>query len=157
MRHRALVAAVVALFALSVSAQSYELAFPAGLRFVLPAASGPGLLRQCSRATPQAITGYWEPSQSEIQVLEAALVKYLNTLMDDERPPHRTVFHRQYIGVFRGDTKLIYGNFYPGMREALETERTRAAVVCDGGSYHWGIVYDPARGQFSELSFNGVA
>ena len=29
--------------------------------------------------------------------------------------------------------------------------------VCDGGSCHWGVLYDVEAGEFSDLEMNGVA
>jgi hypothetical protein len=155
MRHRSLIACLIACIAIEAVAQSYGLGFPSDGRFVLPKDSASALLQQCSRPAPQGASGYWEPSRSEIEALEVKLVAYLESLSGVETPPRGIAYHRQYVGFVLGGTKLIYGNFYPGER-AIEAERLRPALVCDGGSAHWGIVYDPATSRFSDLAFNGV-
>jgi hypothetical protein len=114
---RTLAAVLVALCTLQASAQIYERAFPRGFSFVLPLDSGPALLRQCSRSTPKNVTGYWEPSERDVQAMESALVKYLGSLAVDESPARRARFHRQYIGIVREGVRLIYGSFYSGAEQ----------------------------------------
>ena len=58
-------------------------------------------------------------------------------------------------GQIRDGASLIYGNFIPNTVRG-SPRSGRAAVICDGGSAFWGIAYDPASGQFTELEFNGV-
>ena len=129
---------------------SRELSFPENGAFVLPQRVAPQMLRQCSRATPANVTGYWTPDKAAINQLEAAL----QTFLKGEAIPPEQPYHRQYIGIIVAGKKLIYGNFYPEEHES--TDQT-PLIVCDGGPSYWGIVFDPASGQFSDLRFNGVA
>ncbi len=132
--------------------------FPANARFILPASKGVLLLQQCSRTTPKAVTGFWEPSSKEIERLEERLVRYLADREKSHAPlPRRGVsYHRQYVGIIKGDVRLIYGNFYSGgaLRAA---ESTDPAIICDGGASFWGIVFNPQTGEFEEFDFNGIA
>jgi len=89
-------------------------------------------------------------------LLELKLVEYLEMLSGTEAPPRGVSYHRQYTGFVRDGRRLIYGSFYPGNGEVTAGERSQAAIICDGGSSRWGIVYDIATERFSELAFNGV-
>jgi hypothetical protein len=35
--------------------------------------------------------------------------------------------------------------------------RTRALIICDGGSAFWGVVFDPADNSFHDFDSNGIA
>jgi hypothetical protein len=155
MRHRALIASFLLIAAFSAIAQSYLLSFPAGGRSVLSIANAPAVLDQCSRETPGGVNGFWEPPVTVIEALERRLAEHLESIAGTEGPPRGVPYARQYIGFVRDGTNLIYGNFFPNtVRGSPRSDR--AAVICDGGSAFWGIVYDPASGRFTELEFNGV-
>jgi hypothetical protein len=156
MRHRALIATLLAQIVFCASAQSYSFAFPLGKRFVLPAANAAPLLSQCSRPAPEGADGFWEPTEAHIDVLEERLVVYLESSVGVELPPRGIAYHRQYIGFVRNGSRFIYGSFYPGREDIAEWERVQPAVVCDGGSSLWGIAYDIDSGTFSDMAFNGV-
>jgi hypothetical protein len=156
MRHRTLVAALAAVVTLCASAQSYRFSFPAGKRFVLPAANANGLFWQCSRRAPERAGDYWEPSDAELDAMEERLVVYLESRAAKDFPPIGIPYHRQYIGFVRDGQRFIYGNFYPGGDEVRESERKTPLVICDGGPSLWGVAYDVAGGTFSDLDFNGL-
>ena len=156
MRHRVLIVGLLLVAAFGARAQSYGLSFPAGVRTVLSIASAPDVLDQCSRETPQGVTGFWEPSDTAIEALERRLVEYLEALGGTEGPPRGVPYGRQYIGFVRDGMNLIYGNFFPITGRGISPSSERAYSICDGGSTRWGIVYDPVSGQLSELKFNGV-
>jgi hypothetical protein len=156
MRHRALIASSLLFAALGAVAQDYGLSFPAGGRTVLSVANAPAVLEQCSRETPQGVSGFWEPSDAAIETLERALVEHLESLGSTEGPSRGVPYGRQYIGFTRDGMNLIYGNFFPHTGRGVSPNSSRAYSICDGGSTRWGIVYDPASGRFSELKFNGV-
>jgi hypothetical protein len=156
MRHRILIAVFLLIAAFNAFAQSYGLSFPSGARSVLSNDNAPAVLDQCSRETPQGVSAFWEPGDSAIEALELRLVEYLEGLAGTEGPPRGVPYGRQYIGFVRDGRNLIYGNFFPSTGRAASPGTARAYVICDGGSTRWGVVYDPASGQFSELKFNGV-
>jgi hypothetical protein len=155
MRHRTFIATVLLIAAFNALAQSYVLSFPEGERSVLSIANAPAVLDQCSRETPRGVNGFWEPPVTVIETLEARLAEHLESLAGSEGPPRGVPYARQYIGFVRNGTNQIYGNFFPASVKGAP-RRDRAAVICDGGSSFWGIVYDPAMERFTELQFNGV-
>lgn len=138
-----------------------SLAASGGEGVVLSLNEGPNLLDQC-RETPDA-TAFWLPDSAQISELDngfdaaaaAALAKR------GERPSERG-YNRQYIGVVAGGKKRIYVNaFFRDFDLADATSplkdywRTHAIQICDGGSYYFGAVYDPATKTFSDFAFNG--
>jgi hypothetical protein len=157
MRHRAVVACLVALVAYSASAQTYRVALPPGKRFVLPVASASPLLKQCSRAAPQGAANFWSPTEAHLDELESRLIPYLESRASAAWPPRDTGYHRQYIGFTKNGARYIYGNFYPWMEKIADSEKTQPVVICDGGPVFWGVVYDLDRGEFTQIAFNGFA
>jgi len=156
MRHRTLITIVLLGAAFSAFAQSYRLSLPGGGWSILAPDRAPAVLEQCSRPTPQNVSGFWQPLDATIETLEPKLVEYLEGLAGSETPPRGVLYDREYIGFVRNGARLIYGNFFPRRGTAAAGEPEPLVVVCDGGSSYWGIVYDPASGRFSELAFNGL-
>ncbi len=144
-----------------VGAADTPFVFPATARFVLSPSLTRDVMRQCSRATPSAVSGAWQPSSEDIDELERALPKYLEQRVrtGEEVPPERQAYHRQYVGFARKGERYIYGNFYPasaatGYWKARESKQ--AFVVCDGGPAFWGIVFRVSTKTFEEIHFNGL-
>ncbi len=130
-------------------------------RFVLNPSLARDVMRQCSRATPAAVSGEWQPSPQDIDDLEEALPKYLEqrAKAGKQIPPKGQAYHRQYVGFTRKSERYIYGNFYPasaarGYWKARESKQ--AFVVCDGGPVFWGIVFRVSTKTFEEIRFNGL-
>ena len=144
--------------AVAAGEQTFTAAFPAKGAFVLPVDAAPRALNQCSRRAPQGVSDFWVPSEAQIAELESRLVPYLDRRQRDGGtvPPNKA-YHRQYIGIIRRSVRLIYGSFYldDGFPGDDISEKSRAVIVCDGGSSFWGIEYDPATKAFDELQFNG--
>src|SRR5262245_19612030 len=92
MRHKTLAATFMCVVALSSAAQSYQLALPSGKRFVLALANSAEVLSQCSRATPRGATGFWVPTEAQLDQLEAELIKQL-VARTGERPPRGVAYH----------------------------------------------------------------
>lgn len=120
------------------------------------------LLRQCSRATPQGVTGTWQPAAAQIADLEARLPDAVAQV----QPDVHGAFARQYAGYVIGGKKLIYVNAFP--RNTLgdfdkdpatwnAKVTHQAMMVCDGGHDFFGVLYDPATKTFSQFAFNGFA
>lgn len=131
---------------------------PPGAAFVLPPTSGGKILKQCSRAAPQDVSEFWQPTAEQISLLEKLLTSYLSHREKTGAfiPPKYLPYHRQYVGITKGNVRLIYGNFYP-MRETSTTEASIPVLICDGGPAFWGIVFDPSTDSFEEPNFNGPA
>ncbi|NHZ40142.1 hypothetical protein [Massilia aquatica] len=115
--------------------------------------------KQCSREAPQGGEPYWLPTGQQIFDLELRLW----ALMRDRdarglRAPRKfQQFQRQYIGFTRNGERLIYANVYPQDDYGWEawTLFNKPVLICDGGNFFWGIVYNPATGKYEEPSFNG--
>ena len=111
------------------------------------------LLRQCSRATPEKITGQWNPSSEQIAELEGKFLDFKRTL---KRPVAQLIsFYRQYAGFISNGRKIVYVNLFP---KNTDTEwKSRAVVVCDGGEQFWGVEFEVETGKFVNAAFNGFA
>jgi hypothetical protein len=150
---KAICAVIVLLTVVRVSlADGPDYTFPRADRHILPIAPGKSQVKAC-RSTPKGITAVWEPTEDDIDMLEAHLSAFLSRQL---MMPRRS-YGRQYIGIVISGKRLIYGNFYPPSSDprAKEIESTRPVVSCDGGSQFWGIVFDPRSKTFSDLQFNG--
>jgi len=141
---------------------------------VFPANKVRELLRQCSRDTPQHVTGTWLPSKAQIRDLETGLPATFVPALKRQRNNYKCAttplptYGREYGGIVVGGRKLIYINAFPnrmidfdGYDLAQDWKHgdgwlRTAVVVCDGGHGFWGAVYDPERKTFSEFAFNGA-
>lgn len=131
---------------------------------ILPGAMARTLLGQCSRATPALGESTWQPGETDILALEAALPAALRA-----QPPRSggselarapEGWRRQYVGIVRGGRRFVYGSFFP-------TEATRHGepgrwrrepmIVCDGGPAFFGVEYDVDAGRIVHLAYNGMA
>jgi hypothetical protein len=147
--------ALLLFLAVPAHAETRLYQFDPVVRYILPVGKGAELLHQCSRPAPENVTEFWQPSPEEITKLEFALPAYLLNLKESEAPPGG-IYARQYIGIVSGGKRLVYGNYFY-VRDSDTADRSAVpAIVCDGGSYFWGLVYDPAAGTFSDLAMNGA-
>jgi hypothetical protein len=147
----------LALFWSGIAWADTALKLPPEARYILPLAAGPDLLHQCSRLVPPQITGYWIPTEAQIDEFEKQLHKKLSGTTATKAPPANLAYHRQYIGVVSFGKRLIYGNFYPGRGDATRSEATTPSVVCDGGEAFWGAVFDAEKKNIISIDFNGHA
>jgi hypothetical protein len=146
---------------ISLLAADESLEAPATGRFIFGPSRGQELLKQCSGATPQGVSGFWKPSTHDIDELELALPKYLaaREKAGQQIPPKGESYHRQYIGFSIGSDRLIYGNFYPGSAATgfwKDKESKQALGVCVGGPVFWGIVFRLSTKAFEDIRFNGL-
>lgn len=145
---------------------------PPGTYFVLPASQVEAAGAQCSRAAP-TVEGGWAMTDADAQAVERRLPALAdappenpNGVVPASSRIDLATSVRQYVGVVVGGRRLVYVNAFPQDmldRDAdmpsdhrLHADR-RVAVVCDGGPSFWGVVFDPATGEFSGLDFNGMA
>ncbi len=136
-------------------AHAASFSLPSDGKFILPVSKGEALLKQCSRTTPQKVSGYWQPSATQISKLETLLPQFLQKAAKTGiHAPDKLAFHRQYVGIVVGNKRLIYGNFY-NMEASDMNQASEPIVVCDGGAAFWGIVFSPEDGVFSDLRVNG--
>lgn len=139
----------------SATADAASFSLPSNGKFILHTSKGKALLKQCSRATPKKVSGYWQPSATQISKLETLLPQFLQKAAKTGiHAPDKLAFHRQYVGIVVGNKRLIYGNFY-NMEASDMNQASEPIVVCDGGAAFWGIVFSPEDGAFSDLRVNG--
>jgi hypothetical protein len=118
------------------------------------------MLRQCSRATPQAGPVYWRPTAGGIARMEKA-VGVAVAGMAKQRPGELdgfpSKFGRQYVGYVRDGHHYIYGNFGPSfiLEEEGDSWKQHPFAVCDGGVGLFGAEFDVDTGKITHLSFNG--
>ena len=127
---------------------------------LLPSASAEELTSQCSRWSPSNFEDTWEPAASDIRALEERLhkverlrAKQCCVLRGRVRDVHD--YYRQYVGIVLNGKKLIYVNAFH--RDSRVEDWSTPVIFCDGGEAHWGVLFDPERGKFSDLAFNGFA
>lgn len=73
----------------------------------------------------------------------------------NQRPPARSVsIYRQYVGMYRAGRRVIYANGFAADPAPRLPWRTEVLVVCDGGPTNFGVVFDPATGEFSDFQGN---
>jgi len=129
--------------------------------------AGLRVLDQCSRSIPKNIKGFWRPGEDDIKTLESNF-QYVTKLVATEccvigsKVDSLKGWGFQYLGVVIKGKKYIYINAFPATDIARYKQRNydlslTAVVVCDGGTYYWGVLFDPETKQFSLLSFNGYA
>lgn len=130
--------------------------------YILPVDSGKKLLAQCSRDVPQNITGFWTPTVQEISYVDRNVDGYLDVRKTEGvgKSPRVSLsrYHRQYIGIIQAGKHLIYGNFYyvdPHYPDDFKNEASEPTIICDGGVYAFGIVYDLDDSRFVDVQFNG--
>lgn len=119
------------------------------------------LIHQCSRESPMAIQSAWTPTAAVLEKMElqlAAITRLESKIccgvggkIDDVN-----AYYRQYAGLVIEGRRLIYINAF--VRTAnISDWRIQPALICDGGQAYWGVLYDPATGEFFDLAFNGEA
>ena len=154
------------ILALLLLGSSAKAASPLSDRAVLlPPAQARHTLQQCSRETPGHVSGVWTVSPAVVATLEQDLPK-LSKLVSKTccgkglSVSDPSVYYRQYVGVSIAGHDYVYVNafrnhpiyFHPEDRDRWHSQ---PQLVCDGGDSFWGVLYDPATRQFSQLSFNG--
>jgi len=128
---------------------------------------GADMLRQCSRAVPDKVSGYFDLSINDIQGLENNFKKVLELKASDCCILGGVIknikdYCFQYVGLVINSKKYIYINaFQVESAHDLETFfkdwKTNPIIACDGGDSFWGVLYDMETGLFAQLSINGVA
>jgi len=105
------------------------------------------------------VTGFWKPSASDLDDLEAKLPAALgkSRFTDIGQPFLFEEYHRQYVGITIGNEKFIYGNYYPSEPHyGLEAEAKEAVHVCDGGPFFFGVTYRMGTRAIDQIDFNGM-
>ncbi|WP_106640247.1 hypothetical protein [Allosphingosinicella vermicomposti] len=126
-------------------------------RVILPASAAAAMLNQCSRPAPDAGEATWQPSQNNIDRLEAILPEALAVApeMRGTGTPNLKKWERQYVGLVRDGRRFLYGNFFPAQPQ--DSWRNAPMIVCDGGADFFGVEFDIGAGRISHIAFNGSA
>jgi hypothetical protein len=116
------------------------------------------LLKQCSRSTPEKVSGFYNPSPETISKMEQEFDKITSIR---GRIQDLKSYSYQYLGIEIQGEKYIYVNAFPiGDKDVMETFhkdwKIKPVKVCDGGESYWGMVYNMQNGKFSLLSINGM-
>jgi hypothetical protein len=126
---------------------------------LLPPSQANAVTRLCSRNAAAKVDRGWQVTTKDADAIEDALAKdsylrgKLTSAPTKENDPRQ--YYRQYVGVVVGGRKLIYVN---GICVKPSSDWTRKLEdFCDGGACFWGVLYDPASGEFSQFEMNGVA
>ena len=124
---------------------------------LLPESEIVGISRLCSRKGPK-VDGSWKPTTADIAMLESHLsrISLLKSrgVLNGINITHPGDCYRQYVPIIVAGRKLIYVNAFCNI--VLPEWRKQFIDICDGGESAWGVLYDPATGEFSELATNGV-
>ncbi len=122
----------------------------------LKAEQAPELLKPCWGGGPIPEGELWLPTAVEVAALETRLEKHMATIkLGNRGTPAAGVQSRgQYVGFMRGEVKHIYASYVPA--RDFSWANGNAIIVCDGGPSFWGIVYNTATGQFSDLKVGGT-
>jgi hypothetical protein len=116
----------------------------------------------------------WTPSPEEIARLESTLKTYLEDVASGKRTEvadywrapfqakaiiaRHGSYKRQYFGVTHDSKRWIFVNsFCEAYWKRDDSWRDRMALVADGGSCFFMVLYDPATMQFDKLTINGEA
>lgn len=142
--------------------------------YALPGDAATAMLRPCARKASKPIDGHWMPEAGTIEKLEAALpaalarapVKPGAAPVGDGARFSPAQWVRQYVGVIRGDQRLIIANVLrkaelPAIREEVmdrHPEHDPAQYyaqepffVCDSAQGNFGFEYDPQTNAFSRI------
>jgi hypothetical protein len=126
---------------------------------LLPDSAARNVSRLCSRKGLPHVDGSWRPTTADIELLESRLPDILRlrskAALKGIQISQPGRFYRQYIPVVVGRHKLIYVNAFSTYKPP-SSWRTRLVDVCDTGRGEWGVLYDPATGNFSDLQTNSV-
>jgi len=114
------------------------------------------------------VTGYFTPTNQQIDKFESGLIKWLkNTKSDPEGRTkelatrlvkERSGYRTQYLGVISGGRKVLHANFFFSSEEMrFEDWLTRPIVVKDGGNNFFAVEYDVEKNAYLSIMINGEA
>jgi hypothetical protein len=108
----------------------------------------------------ERIDGSWNPTQADLNSLEANLSQVSNLEINGWGSRihinHPEKYFRQYVGVKVSGQNRIFVNAFCGDKPPTDWH-DRLFVVMDGATCFWQALYDPALQKFSNLRVNGRA
>jgi hypothetical protein len=132
------------------------------LLFLVPSSPGQqgqrSVLLPGSEAAQLGRAGSWQPTQADLDGLEANL-SHISDLKAKGWKPAKRIDHperyfRQYLGLLNAGKRMIFVNAFCNAQSSFDW-RSRLLLVMDGGSCYWHVTYDPAAKKFSGLEING--
>lgn len=121
--------------------------------------------KQCSRSIPKKIKKFWVVEETQINLLHknfnkikevrAKLCCWTNGIIENIEE-----YGYQYVGITIKKKKYIYINaFHTSMFDFDNIGnkwKTKPIIVCDGGDYFWGILFNLETQEFEQLAINGI-
>ncbi len=108
------------------------------------------LRRPCSRPGPPPFDDTWQPSETDLALLNSRLPRLTRLrarcCIKGQRIRDLRHYSLHYLPIVHSGHQLIY----------IVGSIGGAVDVCDGGGGYWGALNDPATGTFSDLNVNGV-
>jgi hypothetical protein len=136
---------------------------------IFPEKSAADLVRSVCYQPPNGVTGYWTPSEKDLEGVEDSLIAFLKSEKVDDRKDWAT-FRRQVAGVKRGENTFIfiyYFRFYREIEADLAKRKSlgynpdswkkKPFVVYDGGDSFFRVLYDVKKKRFVWFECNGLA
>jgi hypothetical protein len=99
------------------------------------------------------LSGFWKPVDSDVAACEQQLRSYFGPLTK-LLPRGFNEYHRQYLGIKRGQRRLLYLNAFYSHNVPGLALRERLVDSYDGGDNFWGLVCDPKAREISEFEKN---
>ncbi len=123
---------------------------------LLPENAAHKVSRLCSREGLPHVDGSWHPTKLEIKRLEARLVNISRLRSKDAaiQISQPDQYYRQYVAVVVRGQKRIYVNAF--LDRPPSSWHKRIFDICDSGPSGWGVLYEPANGNFSDLRTNAM-
>lgn len=136
---------------------------------VLPDSTAPVILGQCTRGGVPTPSGFWTPSEQDLDGLDSLVVRRLErdltkrfhpgAPMSERAHSFKWSFRVQVVGVVVAGRRVLYLNGFLAGIGSTGTDssswRRRPVIVCDGGEGLFGAVYDPQKRVLRNLEFNG--
>lgn len=117
------------------------------------------VLKQCSRATPAAGSGWFAPTPAQIAALDrAAAVRFDGRGRVPRAKDARDLARRfavEVVGIVRGGRRYVYGNYYRLDMQEGQKDAYVPTVVCDGGPSFFGVEIDTVTGEVTHYATNG--
>ena len=104
-------------------------------------------------------TGFWTPTPTDVQALEAGLENFLNAAndprVDADLLTRLPTYTRQYVGIVEDGQQKIYALYYCNF--PITDLQKGVQFVSDGGNCFFQLKYSVQDQSFSELMINGEA
>jgi len=101
------------------------------------------------------VTGYWKPSENEINDVFVTLVKYLQSTSENQNIGKLENYRHQHFGYLSADKKYIYNNYFCDDFDTAIEWRTNFISVDDGGNCFFQAIFDVDTQEIISLYING--